>query len=149
MPSHPGVLNSAKSRTKRNSSSNCGGMGPKGRHACCAEREHSDTASRPELTPSIHLVLCRPMQLWVQSRNSLRAWKLLNAVSFGKVHNSHGAMMTLAPGWGTLLPSILSGTLDNQPSSSHESDNALSEYHDPAWVGLRFMACTVASIISR
>ena len=47
---------------------------------------------------------------------------------------THGAMMILAPGTGSSVPSIEEGTWASQLSSSLESVEAREEYHEPAWL---------------
>lgn len=75
-----------------------------------------------------------------RSMNSLRVFADQLQLVCVTVTATHGAMMILAPGTGSSLPSIEAGTWASQSSSSEESVEALEEYHEPAWLATRVVA---------
>lgn len=76
-----------------------------------------------------------PMRLPVQSTSSLHVFAVLAQFNFSKRQKlTHGAMITLAPGTGSSVPSIDAGTWASHSSNSPESVEAREEYHEPAWL---------------
>jgi hypothetical protein len=76
-----------------------------------------------------------PRLQWDQNRSTLHVLAMSEGIMRGRTEKlTHGAMMILAPGTGSSLPSMVDGTCANHSSSSPESVEAREVYHEPAWL---------------